>query len=294
MGQTVAFVGLGIMGSRMVKQVLKAGYAVLVYNRTPAKAEAARALGATVAASPRAAAEGADFVVSIVADPPALVAVMDGPEGIMAGCCPGTLVVDMSTVDPATSQAMAAKAQSLGLRYLEAPVTGGASGAEQGTLTIMVGGSVEDCAAAKPLLESMGKKILHVGRMGQGAAMKLSTNVVASCISAAMVEALVFAAKAGLELSLVAEVLAERSPLIAMWVPRILARDFAPNFPLRLAHKDVQLALGAARTMGVPLFATAAVAQLQSAAEASGLGEADLTAIIRVLEEIVGIEVRKK
>jgi 3-hydroxyisobutyrate dehydrogenase-like beta-hydroxyacid dehydrogenase len=132
MGQTVAFIGLGIMGSRMVKHVLKAGYAVRVYNRTPAKAEAARALGATVAPSPREATVGAEFVVSIVADPPALVAVKDGPEGILAGCRPGAVVVDMSTVDPETSQAMAAQAAFLGVRYVETPVTGGRGSAAGG------------------------------------------------------------------------------------------------------------------------------------------------------------------
>ena len=123
MGQTVAFVGLGIMGGRMVKNVLKAGYAVLAQNRTTAKAEAVKSLGASVAATPREAAAGADIVVTMVADPPALAAVLEGPDGVFAGCRPGTLVVDMSTVDPGTSRAMAAKAQGLGLRYLEAPRT---------------------------------------------------------------------------------------------------------------------------------------------------------------------------
>ncbi|MBI4841941.1 MAG: NAD(P)-dependent oxidoreductase, partial [candidate division NC10 bacterium] len=214
MVQTVGFIGLGIMGGRMAKNVLKAGVALRAYNRTATKAEEVRRLGATVAASPREAAAGADAVITMVADPPALAAVLEGPDGALAGCRPGTLVIDMSTVDPDTSRTMAARAASLGLRYLEAPVTGGVGAAERGTLLIMAGGTREDFAAAKPLLETMGGKILHAGPMGSGSVMKLATNLVASSIYTAMAEGLVFATKAGLDPGLVAEVLAERSPLI--------------------------------------------------------------------------------
>ena len=292
MGQTVAFIGLGIMGGRMVKNVLKAGHALRAYNRTVAKIEEVRRLGATVAASPREAATGADAVIIIVSDPPALAAVLEGPDGAFAGCRPGTLVIDMSTVDPGTSQAMAARAASLGLRYIEAPVTGGVGAAEQGTLLIMAGGTREDFAAARPLLETMGRKILHVGPMGHGSVMKLTTNLVASCIYTAMAEGLVFATKAGLDPALVAEVLAERSPLIAGAAPRVLSGQFTAFFPLRLSHKDVHLALATARSLGVPLFALGTVGQLQTAALEKGLGELDQIAMIQVLEEIAGVQVR--
>ena len=294
MGQTVAFVGLGIMGGRMVKNVLKAGYAVRAQNRTMAKAEALRPLGATVATTPRKAAIGADIVVTMVADPPALAAVMEGPEGVFAGCRPGTLIVDMSTVDPGTSQAMAAKAKGSGLRYLEAPVTGGVGAAEQGTLTIMAGGSAEDFAAAKPLLETMGKKVLHVGPMGYGSVLKLCANMVAASIITSMNEALVLAAKSGLDLGVVAEVLTERSPLIGRTAPKVLSGDFSANFPLKHSHKDVQLALSTARAVGTPMFALGAVAQLQGAALAKGFGDLDQTVTARVLEEIAGIQARKE
>ena len=293
MGQTVAFIGLGIMGGRMVRNVLKAGYAVRAQNRTTAKAEAVKSLGASVAATPREAAAGADIVVTLVADPPALAAVLEGPDGVFAGCRPGTLVVDMSTVDPGTSRAMAAKAQGLGLRYLEAPVTGGVGAAEQGTLTIMAGGSAEDFAAAKPLLETMGKKILYVGPMGHGSVLKLATNVVAAGIVALMGEALTLATKAGLDPTMVVEVLAERSPLIGRAGPRVLSGDFSPNFPLRLAAKDVRLALDTARVVGAPMFAAAAVGQVQSAALAKGLGDFDQSVMIRVLEELAGVVSRR-
>lgn len=294
MAQTVAFIGLGIMGGRMAKNVLKAGYAVRVYNRTAAKAEALRPLGAAVAASPREAAAGAEFVITMVADPPVLAAVLEGPDGALAGCRRGSLVVDMSTVDPGTSQAMAAKAEALGLRYLEAPVTGGMKGAEEGTLTIMAGGRPEEFAAAKPLLETMGKKILHVGPMGQGSALKLATNLVSASIITAMAEAMVLAAKAGVDPAVAVEVLAERSPLIAQRAPRVLAGDFSEGFPLKHAAKDVSLALATGRQLGVPLFASAAVAQFQAAALAKGWGDAEQTASIRLLEELVGLEVRQK
>lgn len=294
MTQIVAFIGLGIMGGRMVKNVLKAGYAIRAYNRTAAKTEDVRRLGATVCASPREAAAGADAVITIVSDPPALAAVLEGPDGAFAGCRSGTLVIDMSTVDPGTSQAMAARARALGLRYLEAPVTGGVGAAEQGTLTIMAGGTPGDFAAAKPLLETLGKKVLHVGPMGQGSVLKLAANLVAASIVTAMNEGLVLTAKAGLDPALVVEVLAERSPLIGRAGPRVLAGQFAANFPLRLSHKDVSLALATGRSLGVPLFGLAAVAQLQIAALAKGLGESDQTATIQVLEEIAGVRVRQQ
>jgi 3-hydroxyisobutyrate dehydrogenase-like beta-hydroxyacid dehydrogenase len=293
MGSTVAFVGLGIMGGRMVKNVIKGGYAVRAYNRTTAKAEALKPLGAAIAAAPREAAAGADVVVTMVADPPALCAVLEEPNGVFVGCRPGTLVVDMSTVDPGTSQAMASKAKALGLRYLEAPVTGGVGAAEQGTLTIMAGGSAEDFAAAKPLLETMGKKVLHVGPMGQGSVLKLCANLVGASIITAMNEALVLAAKSGLDLGVVTEVLTERSPLIGRTAPKVLSGDFSANFPLKHSHKDVQLALSTARIVGTPMFALGAVAQLQGAALAKGFGDLDQTVTARVLEEIAGVQARK-
>jgi 3-hydroxyisobutyrate dehydrogenase-like beta-hydroxyacid dehydrogenase len=293
MGQTVAFIGIGIMGRRMARNVLKAGHALRVYNRTAAKTEELRGLGATVAASPREAAQGADAVITMVSDPPALAAVLEGPDGAFAGCRPGAFVIDMSTVDPGTSRAMGVKAQTLGLRYLEAPVTGGVGAAEQGTLTIMAGGSAEDFTAATPLLEAMGKKILHVGPLGQGAVMKLAANLVAASIITSLVEALGLTTKAGLDPGLVAEVLAERSPLIGRAAPRILEGDYSARFPLKLSHKDVQLALAAARDLGVPMFALASVAQVQAAALAKGYGELDQSATMRVLEEIIGVEVRR-
>jgi 3-hydroxyisobutyrate dehydrogenase len=293
MAAVVAFIGIGIMGGRMARNVLRAGHPVRAYNRTASKLEALRPLGATIAASARQAAEGAEAVITMVADPPALTAVLEGPDGALAGCRPGTLVVDMSTVDPATSRAMGAKARALGLRYLEAPVTGGVGAAEQGTLTIMAGGGPEDFAAARPLLATMGRKILHVGALGQGSVMKLAVNLVAASIITSMVEALGLTAKAGLDLRLVVEVLTERSPLIGRAAPRILEGDYAARFPLKLAHKDVQLALAAARDLGVPLFALASVAQVQAAALARGYGELDQTATMQVLEEIAGFRVSR-
>lgn len=293
MTQTVAFIGLGIMGGRMVKNVLKAGYPLRAYNRTAAKTEEVRKLGATVAASPQEAASGTDVVITIVSDPPALAAVLEGPDGAFAGCRPGTLVVDMSTVDPGTSRAMAAKAKDLGLRYLEAPVTGGVAAAEQGTLTIMAGGSAEDFAAARPFLETMGKKILHVGPVGHGSVMKLTVNLVGACIITSLVEGLALTTKAGLDPQLVVEVLTERSPLIGRTAPKILSGDFSANFTLKLSNKDVQLALTAARSLGVPMFSLGTVAQFQAAAIAKGYGELDQTVTMRLLEEIIGVEVRR-
>ncbi len=293
MPQTVAFIGIGIMGGRMARNVLKAGHPLRAYNRTAAKAEALRSLGAAVVGSPAEAARGAEAVITMVADPPALAAVLEGPHGALSACRPGTLVIDMSTVDPGTSQAMAEKTRARGLRYVEAPVTGGVGAAEQGTLTIMAGGSAEDFAAARPLLETMGKKILHVGPMGQGSVLKLAVNMVAAAIITSTVEAMALTTKYGLDETIVVEVLGERSPLIGRSAPRILEGDYAARFPLKLSHKDVQLALGAARSADVPMFALASIAQLQAAAMAKGYGELDQTATMKLLEEIAGIRVGK-
>ncbi|HSC71073.1 MAG TPA: NAD-binding protein, partial [Candidatus Methylomirabilis sp.] len=145
----------------------------------------------------------------------------------------------------------------------------------------------------KPLLETMGKKVLHVGPMGHGSVLKLAANLVAASIITSMVEALGLTTKAGLDLELVVEVLAERSPLIGRAAPRILEGDFAPRFPLKLSHKDVQLALAAARELDVPMFGLSSVAQLQAAAIARGYGDQDQSVTMRVLEELAGIQVRK-
>jgi 3-hydroxyisobutyrate dehydrogenase-like beta-hydroxyacid dehydrogenase len=171
---------------------------------------------------------------------------------------------------------------------------GGVGGAEQGTLTIMAGGRAEDFAAAKPLLETMGKKVLHVGPMGHGSILKLCANLMSASIITAMNEALTLAAKSGLDLGAVAEVLTERSPLVGRMAPRILAGDFTPNFTLKHSNKDVRLALEAARGAGAPMFALGTVAQLQAAALAKGYGELDQTVTVRILEEIAGIQVRGK
>jgi len=294
MASTVAFIGLGIMGGRMVKNVLKGGYLVRAYNRTVQKTDEAKALGATIVGSPKEAATGADVVITMVSDPPALTAVLEGPSGVFAGCRPGALIIDMSTVDPGTSQAMAARAVSSGLRYVDAPVTGGVAAAAQGGLTIMVGGTADDFAGAKPVLETMGKKILHIGPAGHGSLMKLIVNQVGACIITAAIEGLALAAKAGVDPKIVVDVLTERSPLIGRTAPKILAGDFSANFSLRLAHKDVQLALSAARSLGVPMFSLATVAQFQAAALAKGYGEQDQTATMQILEDLIGVKARAR
>ena len=295
MGQTVAFIGLGIMGGRMVKNVLKAGYAVRAQNRTAAKAEALKPLGATVVATPREAAAGADIVVTMVADPPALAAVLEGPDGVFAGCRPGTLVVDMSTVDPGTSQAMAAKARALGLRYLEAPVTGGVGAAEQGTLTIMAGGSAEDFAAAKPLLETHGEESAPRGADGAGFGLEALRQ------SGGGEHHHVHERSVGLGGEVGpgsghgdrgARRSAPRSS--ARTAPKVLSGDFSANFPLKHSHKDVQLALSTGRQVGTPMFASAAVAQLQARGARERMGRLGPDGDDSVLEEIAGVQVRKR
>jgi 3-hydroxyisobutyrate dehydrogenase-like beta-hydroxyacid dehydrogenase len=285
----IGFTGLGIMGSAMAANLLKAGFPVTVWNRSAGKCAALTALGATMAASPRAAAEESDIVIAMMATPDAVAAVRDGADGIVAGLAPRKGYVDMSTVDAATSHESARLAHQKGALFLEAPVAGSRKPAEDATLTIMTAGDRQLYDTALPALERMGKKILFLGETGKAAHMKLANNLVMCGALTALSEGIALAAGSGIDPEQLLEVLdsgAVANPMFRLKGPQIAAnREFPTAFPLKHMQKDLRLALRLAEEVGQPLFATATINELYKAALAGGFGDEDFAAVSRVIKK---------
>lgn len=281
------FIGLGIMGSAMAANLLKAGFAVTVWNRSADKCVPLAAQGALVADSPRAAAEACDIVFAMMATPQAVEAVRDGENGIIAGLTRGKGYVDMSTVDADTSRTSARLAQERGALFLEAPVAGSRKPAEDGALTIMTAGNRKLYEQSLPALEKMGRKILFLGETGNAARMKLANNLVMGGMLTALSEGLALAAGCGLDTAQLLEVLdsgALANPMFRM-KGEMIARngEFPTAFPLKHMQKDLRLALRLAEECGQPLFATATVNELFKAALAQNLGDSDFAAVSRAI-----------
>jgi len=285
----IGFVGLGIMGSAMAENLIKAGFHVTVWNRSADKCTLLAALGARVAASPRAVAESSDVVIAMMANPLAVRLVRDGAEGLIAGLKPGTGYLDMSTVDVETSIESARLAHEKGALFLEAPVAGSRKPAEDATLTIMASGDRTLYDRSLPALEKMGKKILFLGDVGNASRMKLANNLVMSGVLTALCEGMALAAGSGLDTGQFLEVLdsgAVSNPMFRLKGPQIAAnKEFPTAFPLKHMQKDLRLALRLAEEIGQPLFATATVNELYKKALAEGLGESDFAAVSRVIRK---------
>ena len=285
----IGFIGLGIMGSAMAKNLLKAGLSVTVWNRSQDKCAPLQELGATVEATPRSLAENSDVVIAMMATPDAVIAVRDGAEGIIAGLSSGKGYVDMSTVDAETSLESARLANAKGALFLEAPVAGSRKPAEDATLTIMTAGDKELYESSLPILEKMGKKILFLGDTGKAARMKLANNLVMCGALTALCEGLALAEKSGLDTAQLLEVLdsgAIANPMFRLKGPQIAAnKEFPVAFPLKHMQKDLRLALLVAEEVGQPLFATATINELYKAALAKGCGDEDFAAVIRVIRK---------
>lgn len=283
----IGFIGLGIMGSAMAVNLVKAGFEVTVWNRTAEKCADLVAAGAVVAASPRAVAEASEIVLAMMANPEAVESVRDGADGIMAGLASGKGYVDMSTVDAVTSEASARLAKARGALFLEAPVAGSRKPAEDALLTIMTAGDRELYDQALPVLESMGRKIIYVGEVGGAANLKLANNLVMGGMVAAFAEGIALASRCGLDISQLLDVLdsgALSNQMFRMKGPLIADNDLFPTaFPLKHMQKDLRLALRLAEEVGLPLFATASVNELYKSAVAKGSGDADFSAVGRVI-----------
>jgi 3-hydroxyisobutyrate dehydrogenase-like beta-hydroxyacid dehydrogenase len=284
----IAFIGLGIMGRPMAENLLRAGFEVIAWNRTRARAEElAEQLGAGVAGSPAEAASMAEMTITIVPDVPEVEEVLLGERGAAEGARDGHLVVDMSTIAPSATRRIAEQLAGRAIGMLDAPVTGSRPKAEDGTLTIMVGGEPESFERARPVLEAMGELVLHLGPQGHGSMTKLVNNTVAAVNAAALAEALLLARRAGLDTDALRRVMAAGSGASAMLQLKaepMLERDLEPLFKLDHMLKDVRHCLAEAKALGAPLPLAREAARLYADAARRGLGGRDFAAVVEVVE----------
>jgi len=288
----LGFVGLGVMGSRMVNRLLNAGHTVTGYNRTRSKAQWLLDAGMHWGETPRAVAEVADVVFSMVTDTTALRAVIAGPDGLVAGLGPGKIYVDMSTVSPGESRELAARVAAKGAHMLDAPVSGSVSTLEQGKLSIMVGGDRTVFETIKPILEDIGPKVTHVGGNGQAVSMKIATNVSVAVQMLAFSEGVLLAEKSGIPRKTAVEVLLNSviaSPMLGYRGPFVLEMPGEAWFNAHMMQKDLLLALEMGRQLGVPLPATAVTNEVLTAARAMRLGDQDFAVVVEVLARLSGL-----
>ena len=288
----IGFIGAGTMGKPMVRNLLKAGFRVTVYNRTPARAEELSTSGATIADSPAEAARNADIAITIVSATPDVREVIMGRDGVVTRAREGLIVVDMSTISPSVTRALADELSRRGIRMLDAPVSGGEKGAIEGTLSIMVGGDPETYELCRPVFDAMGQKIVYCGGNGQGQFTKLCNQIAIVNNLVAAAEAVVFARKAGLDPMKMVEAVgagAAGSWVIQVLGPKMAAHDFAPGFMVKLQQKDMRLVLEAASELGVSLPGAALAHQLFAAVEAEGNGDLGTQALVTVLEKLAGL-----
>ena len=283
---TVGLIGLGLMGNPMGHNLLKAGFPLTVWNRTASRADSLVAAGAKLAASPREVAAASDVLITIVSDPPALEGVLwnSGTNSAFPALKKGSIYIDSSTVSPALARKIAAASVQAGIRFLDAPVTGGTWGAEKGELVFMIGGEAGTLEAAKPVFDAMGKKLFHLGPNGAGQTIKLAMNSLLAVEVQAFAEALALVQRAGLPGEKLVEVMQSsmaRAGILDIKAPSMLSGDFKPSFPLRLMHKDLGLALDLANQIGVALPATAAARETYSYVKGSTTEDLDYAGVMK-------------
>lgn len=291
MAERVGFIGLGLMGKSMARNLMAAGYDLTVHNRSREAVDELVSEGATAADGPEEAAAASDIVITMLPDSPDVEKVVGGEGGILDGLRRGGLIVDMSTISAGVTESLAEAARERGAGYVDAPVSGGDVGARDGTLSIMAGGSEEDFARARPLFEVMGGTIVHVGEAGTGQVVKSCNQIVVGLTIGAVSEALVLGSKAGVAPEKILEVLGgglAGNKLMEAKREKLLSHEFPPGFRAELHHKDLGIALAAGREYGVPLPGTALVDQLFAVMEQRGLGAEDHSALIKVIEDMAG------
>jgi 3-hydroxyisobutyrate dehydrogenase-like beta-hydroxyacid dehydrogenase len=295
MSQFIGFIGLGIMGQPMALNLVRAGYQVTAFNRTRSKAEPLERAGARIASSPAEAAREADIVIIIVSDSAAVEEVVLGKGGVLETIRSGAVLIDSSTISPTLSRKMACHVAGKGARMLDAPVTGSKHGAEKGELTFMIGGEREVLDRVLPVLQVLGKKHIYCGANGAGLSAKLAQNAIQATMVEVFCEGFVLAAKAGVQPQTMFEIIQSsmaRASLTDFKAPFIFKGDFTPYFPLKLMHKDLELAMEAAYAQNVTMPAAAAVKEVYGAAKGQGKGDLDYAAVVTFLEEIAGVQVR--
>lgn len=287
----IAFIGLGIMGSPMAVHLANAGHQVAGYNRTPEKAKPLVEAGGRAAESVADAVRDAEVVAVMVPDSPDVQDVLTGADGVFGNAKPGTLVIDFSSIRPDVTVELAAQAREKGFRLLDAPVSGGEAGAVNAALSIMVGGDAGDFAAAKPILDAVGKTVVHVGPSGSGQTVKAANQLIVATNIEVLAEAVVFLEAYGVDTSAALEVLGgglAGSKVLDQKRDNMLNRSFDPGFRIELHHKDLGIVTAAAREAGVVIPVGAVVAQLMASARAVGDGGLDHSALLRGVERLSG------
>jgi 2-hydroxy-3-oxopropionate reductase len=288
---SIGFIGLGIMGSPMAVNLVRAGHQVFGFNRSPGKAEALVEAGGRVATSVGEAVRDADVVCLMLPDSPDVQGVLSGEDGVLALAPPGTLLIDFSTIRPSVARELASEAVKRGFRLLDAPVSGGEAGAVDGALSIMVGGLAEDFAAASQVFEAVGTTVVHVGPHGSGQTVKAANQLVVAATIQAVAEAVVFLEANGVETKAALEVLGgglAGSKVLEQKRNNLLQRSFKPGFRIHLHDKDLGIATATAREAGVTIPLGSLVAQLMTSARLSGDGDLDHSALLRGVERLSG------
>jgi 2-hydroxy-3-oxopropionate reductase len=290
----VGYIGLGIMGGSMARNLLKAEFDVTVHNRSRAKVDALVAEGAKPATSARELAQQCDVVFTNLPDTPDVMEVVFGKDGILEGAHAGLIVVDNSTITPAGARHIAEELAKVNVTFLDAPVSGGDIGARNGTLTIMVGGSQDAYETVLPLFQAMGKTITWIGESGAGQIAKACNQIIVAAHMVSMGEALVFAKKCGVDPERVVEAISRGAAqcwTLDVKPPKIFRRDLSPGFKAYMQTKDIDIIMDSGKTYGVPLPSTAIAQQLYRAMLTAGNGELDNSAVVTVFEELAGIKV---
>jgi 3-hydroxyisobutyrate dehydrogenase-like beta-hydroxyacid dehydrogenase len=285
----IGVIGLGLMGRPMAMNLLKAGHPVTVWNRTASRADELVGAGATLGKSPREVAAAADVLITMVSDPPALEEVLWGADGDKGAAAfhalkPGSTYIDSSTVSPVLARKIAAACKERGIKFLDAPVTGGDWGAKKGELVFMVGGDAETLKAMEPIIGVMGKRWFHLGPNGAGQTIKLAMNLILALQVDALAEALALVTRAGLKGEGLVEVMQSsmaRSGVLDVKAPNLLKGEYTPSFPLRLMHKDLSLALELGNQIGVALPAAAAARETYSYVKGASKEDLDYSAVMK-------------
>lgn len=290
----IGFVGLGIMGKPMAGHLIKAGHNLFIYDVIPESTEQVAAMGATACENGKAVAEKSEIIITMVPDTPDVEAALFGPGGIAEGVKAGSIVVDMSSISPIETKVFAQKLKAMQVEMLDAPVSGGQVGAENATLSIMVGGPVEVFEKIKPYFELMGKNIVHIGDNGAGQTCKVANQIVVGLTIEAVSEALLFAAKAGADPGKVRDALLggfAQSRILDLHGEKMIKRTFEPGFRIRLHQKDLNLALQSAKSMGMSLPNTATAQELFNSVTANEGDDLDHSAMVLALERMANFKV---
>jgi 3-hydroxyisobutyrate dehydrogenase len=293
MNMRVGFVGLGTMGGAMAANAARAGFEVSAWNRTPGRAVELGDLGVSMAASPSAVAAASDIVITIVSDTPDVEAVLFGPDGVADGAAAGSLVVDMSTISPSATRDFAQRLGQTNVAMLDAPVSGGSEGAKKGTLSIFVGGEAADLERARPVLQSLGTTITHVGPIGAGQAVKAVNQVILAGTYLGVAEGVVLALKSGLDVEQVVAALsggAAQSWVLANRSGRMLENDYPLGFKVALHRKDLGIALSMARELGASLPVSALCEAIEAGLIGQGHADDDMSAVARSIRALSGLE----